>query len=108
LYHQTTTTNEIEKFFSDELKINLQPLFDQYLRNTQVPTLEIQKTKKEIRYKWTECIKSFNAPVKILFNQTSQWIYPSTQWKTITVSGTKNSITVDKNFYVGMKEISVN
>jgi len=30
-YHQTTTSNEVEKFFSDELKMNLQSLFDQYL-----------------------------------------------------------------------------
>ncbi|MEY2586935.1 MAG: hypothetical protein RLY11_784 [Bacteroidota bacterium] len=106
-YHQTTTSNEIEKFFSDELKMNLQSLFDQYLRNTHIPTLEIQQSKNEIKYKWIDCIKSFNAPVKISFNKTTQWIYPSTQWKTMKLTGTNTSTKVDTNFYVGIKETSL-
>ena len=106
-YHQTTTSNEVEKFFSDELKMNLHSLFDQYLRNTHIPTLEIQKSKNEIKYKWIDCIKSFNEPVKISFNKTTQWIYPSTQWKTMKLTGTNTSTTVDTNFYVGIKETSL-
>jgi aminopeptidase N len=38
-YHQTVTTKQIENYISDESKINFSKLFDQYLRNTQIPFL---------------------------------------------------------------------
>ncbi len=104
-YHQTVTSGEIEHFLSVKVNRNLRPLFDQYLRNTSIPTLEIQKSKKEIQYRWTDCLASFDAPVRVIIGKELKWIYPTTNWKTLKGNTNINSISVDKNFYVGYKEI---
>ena len=108
LYHKTTTSDEVEKFFSYELKIDLQTLFDQYLRNTQIPTLEIVRNKKELKYRWTDCLKSFNIPLRIYINETPKWISPTTEWKSLPQNTPIDQIKADKNFYVGWREENIN
>jgi aminopeptidase N len=40
LYHQTVTTKQIEDYLSQEVGIDLSSFFNQYLRDTRIPTLE--------------------------------------------------------------------
>ena len=103
-HHKTVNTEQVEKFFSNKAGINLSPVFDQYLRNTAIPTLEIRKEKKEIKYRWTDCISSFNMPVRLFSDKDSKWIYPTINWKTLKTSSNFSKLTVDKNFYVGLKQ----
>jgi aminopeptidase N len=103
-YHKTVNTEQVEKFFSNKAGINLAPVFDQYLRNTAIPTLEIRKEKKEIKYRWTDCSSSFNMPVRLFSDKDSKWIYPTSSWKALKTSSDFNKFTVDKNFYVGLKK----
>jgi aminopeptidase N len=103
-YHKTVNTKDVEQFFSNKTNINLEPVFDQYLRNTQIPTLEIKKEKKETRYRWTDCNPTFNMPVSVSLGKESIWIYPTTSWKTFKTSIDLSKISVDKNFYVGLKK----
>jgi aminopeptidase N len=39
-YHQTVTTQQVENYISEKAKRNFSKVFDQYLRTTQIPTLE--------------------------------------------------------------------
>ena len=66
-YHQTVTTKQIESFITEQSKIDLQSVFDQYLRTTQIPKLifTIDKEKEEIKLHWTNCIEGFNMPITI-------------------------------------------
>jgi aminopeptidase N len=59
-YHKTVTTKEIEEFMSRELKMDLKPLFDQYLRTTQIPIVNVNCTKKGIKIKVDNCVAGFN------------------------------------------------
>ena len=103
-YHKTVNTEEVESFFSTKTGLNLSPVFDQYLRNTSIPTLEIKKGKKEIMYRWKDCIPSFNMPVRLMSDKESKWIYPTSSWKTLKTSADFSKLTVDKNFYVGLSK----
>lgn len=105
-YHKTVNTEEVESFFSTKTGLNLSPVFDQYLRNTSIPTLEIKKGKKEIMYRWKDCITSFNMPVRLMSDKESKWIYPTSSWKTLKTSADYSKLTVDKNFYVGLHKSS--
>ncbi|MEA5258836.1 M1 family metallopeptidase [Arcicella aquatica] len=102
-YHQTVDTKQIETYISKKSGINLSKVFDQYLRNTEIPTLEYKVENGAVSYRWTTCIDGFNMPIKIE-NATGkyQFIQPTTTWKSI--KGIKD-IKIDDNFYVNIKKV---
>ncbi len=67
-YHQTVTTEQIESFMSHELKSDLSSLFEQYLRTTEIPTMEIRCTKKGAYFKLSNCVEGLELPYTIGFN----------------------------------------
>jgi aminopeptidase N len=104
-YHRITTSAEVEKFWSEKVGKDLKPLFNQYLRETQVPTLEFKKDGKKLKYRWSDCLTNFNTPVRIELNNQIMWINPTTSWKEYKSKNKIESINIDKNFYVGFTEL---
>ncbi len=99
-YHQTVTTEQIENYLSESLGRNLQSFFDQYLRDTRVPTLEYFVKGDQLKYRWTNCNKMFDMPVRVFAGEEEVWLSPATQWKLTTLKADDAHIVVDKNFYV--------
>jgi aminopeptidase N len=107
-YHKTVDTKDIESYISRESGKNLSKVFDQYLRSTQIPVLEYAIDKQNITYRWTNCVKGFNMPVKISGQSKTQWITPSEDWKTGKIGPEfVNGIKVDNNFYVTDKKTDI-
>ncbi len=107
-YHKTANTADVEKFWSKKAGRDLSKLFDQYLRNTQIPTLEFSVSGKTLRYRWTTCIPGYDIPVKISVNgKESQWITPGTGFKELNLKSNIDSVKTDLNFYVKEKRLSV-
>ncbi|UFH56904.1 M1 family metallopeptidase [Spirosoma sp. KNUC1025] len=106
-YHQTVTAQQIEQYMIQQTGLNLKPVFDQYLRNTKIPVLEYELVGKEFRYRWTNCIKGFDMPVKLCLGESGPFrpVQPTMQWKTIPADGA-TTLTVDPNYYVLCKHIS--
>ena len=102
-YHKTISSDDVEHFWSVQLNRDLRPLFDQYLRLTQIPTLEIKAEKNKVYYRWADCIPAFNIPVRVFVNGQPQWLEPDMQWKAFESRSKADEITVDKNFYVGFR-----
>jgi aminopeptidase N len=100
-YHSTVTSKQIESFMSEKAGRDLSKVFDQYLRTTQVPVLQLKSESDKIKFKWTNCVAGFNMPVKLT---NGQWIYPTTSEQKIK-SSSKNfkDVGVDPNFYVNVK-----
>ena len=104
-YHQTVTTKQIEDYINKESKINFSKVFDQYLRTTQIPVLEYKIDGYKLSYRYTNCVKGFNLPLKIKF-KTEQWIKPTEKWKTLNLYPEgDNSFTIDPNFYIKTKKV---
>ncbi len=103
-YHKTVTTQQIEAYISKQAGRDFSKIFDQYLRTVQIPVLEYKTGKTAISFRWTNCVKGFNMPIKVNTG-TTQWIEPSEDWKTIhPAAGYDGStFTVDRNFYIGVK-----
>ena len=104
-YHKTVTTIEVEDFISSFLKLDLQGIFDQYLRTTKIPLLQYKTDGKKIEYRWSNNVKNLNLPIKISLSKADnieQWITPTAKWKKLKAEKWYDGKTfsVNKNFYV--------
>lgn len=97
-YHQTVTTKQIEEYMISYLKLDLQKIFDQYLRTTQIPSLEYQLKKGKLKYRWTNCISGFNMQVEVMANGQSIILHPTTSFKETKLKASK--LDVNTNYYV--------
>ena len=77
-YHQTVTTEQIENYISQQSGINFSKVFDQYLRTTQIPQLVLQYDAKEkiLTYEWKNCIKGFNLPIHVNYQDKVESLMP--------------------------------
>ena len=104
-YHQTVTTTQIEDYINLQSKINFSKVFDQYLRTTQIPTLEYKLEGYKLQYRYTTCIKGFRLPLKINF-KGARWIKPTVAWQTLNMYHEgSNEFSVDPNFYINTKKV---
>ena len=102
-WHTTTTSKEIETYMINYLKLDLQKVFDQYLRTTKIPTLEYKLSKNKLTYKWSNCVEGFNMPVKVVAGTSELWLKPSTLDQSITLNG--KEIKADINFFIKTTKI---
>ena len=100
-YHQTVTTEQIEKYISEKSGIDFSSIFNQYLRTTKVPVLEYSQNGTELKYRYTNVVKNLNLPVKF----GDQTISPTESWQKITL---KNGVPIEfnKNYYIRYKKVS--
>ena len=102
-YHKTVTTEEIEKYISKTVNYDLSSVFDQYLRDIRIPTLEYKIEDNRMFYRWTNVIDGFNMPIEIKINNKSKLIYPSEKFDFLKLK--ENSIEFDEDYYVLIKEL---
>ena len=102
-YHQTVTTQQIEDFLSKEIGRDLNPFFNQYLRDTRIPVLEYKISEGKLYYKWNNVVSGFDMPVEIAGKQRTFWIYPRESWNAIDFDDSE--IKVDLNYYVKTKQL---
>jgi aminopeptidase N len=96
-YHQIVTTEQIEYYISDFLKIDLSRIFDQYLRTTQIPKIQFMNVGKEVKYRWINCVENFNMPLDVFVSKRKRIrIYPTTEFKKIKLK----KLVVDVNYYI--------
>lgn len=103
-YHKITSSRAVEKYISDSSGIDFSKVFDQYLRTTQIPELELRVEQNQVYYRWTHCIAGFNMPIKLRIDQTAFWIYPEENWRSKYVKSDLSNLQVDRNFYVTVKK----
>jgi aminopeptidase N len=99
-YHQTVTTIQIESFLTKETGIDLTAIFNQYLRDIKIPTLEYQLINNVLKYRWINVVEDFKMPLKIFINDKAQWIYPTSKFQKKYIKVAKPKFKVDPNFYI--------
>ncbi len=97
-YHQTVTTQQIENYIATKTGLPLIPFFTQYLRTTNIPTLEYKQTDTTLSYRYTHIVDGFEMPIRVLTDQKPVWIHPTDTWQSIELQC--KSITIDPNFYI--------
>ncbi|PWJ59642.1 peptidase M1-like protein [Dyadobacter jejuensis] len=101
-YHQTVTSAQIENYVSQKSGMDLSKVFDQYLRDIRIPTLEYRPVRKGYEYRWTQAVDGFEMPIKIQLGGKTKSLRPTSYWKKVKGSG---ALTVDRNYYVRSKEV---
>lgn len=102
-YHQTVTTKQIENYLSQQIGLDLKPFFNQYLRDTRIPTFEYKFKNNRLSYRWTNCVPGFNMPVKVTLNGKEKWLKPQAEWIIMLKTPKDLKLEVDKDFYVGVE-----
>ncbi|WP_040491976.1 M1 family metallopeptidase [Xanthomarina gelatinilytica] len=102
-YHQTVTTQQIENYISEQSGIDLTAFFNQYLRDTRIPTLEYSIDNNQLRYRWINIVEGFDMPIQVTLDNNKQWIYPTAEWKTMPIED--HTMEVDLDFYVEVKKV---
>ena len=97
-YHKTVTTQEIEQYIIKFTGLDLNKVFDQYLRTTQIPVLESKIENNQLLYRWIECVPNFDLKIRL---ENGQWIQPIEAWKTLDQTMVKiEDFKPDANFYL--------
>jgi aminopeptidase N len=104
-YHQTVTSKQIEDYLSTQIGINLESFFNQYLRDSTIPTFEYYLKNHNLVYRWTNCVVGFNMPLKITLNGKDQWIKPQSEWTSLLKISKDSKVEVDDDFYVNATKL---
>ncbi len=103
-YQKTVNSAEVEKFISNLLGKDLQPMFNQYLREIDIPTFEYSISQNILRYRYVNCISGFTMPVKTNLTK-DKWLNPTVNWKEIPLDEDgETSLSIDSDFYINVKK----
>jgi aminopeptidase N len=99
--YQTIMTEDIVLYFNQQTKMNLKPIFDQYLRHTAVPVLELQfeQPSDVVRYRWQVDEPGFAMPVRVGTKDHWNIIQPTTEWQRLKSGLRKEDFQVATDLY---------
>ena len=99
--YQTIMTEDIVAWFNQRMKMNLTPVFDQYLRHTAIPVLELKFDEQAgtVSYRWKVDEPKFAMPIKVGAQDHWQLIQPTSEWKTMKSSLKKDEFAVATELY---------
>ncbi len=106
-YHSTTTSAEVEAFIAKQSGLKLDKVFDQYLRQAKIPTLEYKIENGTLQYRWLTDVVGFDMPVKVSLKANEYTlINPTNDWKSISIDSSINvdNFETERNFYVNIKK----
>lgn len=105
-YHQTVTTKQIEDYMSAQVGLDLSKVFDQYLRDIRIPTLEYSYKGNTLKYRWTNTVDGFDMPLKVFLNGTEILLKPKNEWSELKNPIKVEKIGIDNDFYVMSKNVN--
>lgn len=99
--YQDIMTEDVAGYFNQHTGMNLTPIFDQYLRHTQIPRLELLfgEAPGMVMYKWRADEDDFAMPVRVGTPGHWQVIRPTTHWQSMQTSLNKDEFQVDTDHY---------
>lgn len=112
--YKTVTSKEIEDFITIRTGFNLSKMYDQYLRTTQIPTLEYYletvSGMQTLYYRWNNCIAGFNMPILLPGNSNEKYglLLATEKWQKMRTNfkeGEDLQKLMNKNFYVTYKKL---
>src|SRR6056297_2508108 len=100
--HQTVTSNQVEEYIIRKTGLPLESVFDQYVRDIRIPTLEYQFRDGRLRYRWGNAVEGFMMPVDVTIDGERFRLGATDQWQSMDrESDMENDLIVDPNYYVG-------
>jgi aminopeptidase N len=99
--YQNIMTEDIVRFVNAQLGQNLTPVFDQYLRRTELPTLELafDDSQGTVAYRWKADEREFAMPIRV--GERGHWtvIRPTADWALMKTPLKKDTFEVATDLY---------
>jgi aminopeptidase N len=112
-FHKTVMSIDIETFISKSVGFDYSHVFDQYLRNINIPVLELsyQKEKGKLFFRWTNCIDGFDLPLILSTDKDKKKIKPrKDSWNSIDITSAENGFinpaAIELKYYIKVKELA--
>jgi aminopeptidase N len=102
-YHQTVNTSQIENYISKNMGMDLNPIFNQYLRDIRIPVFEYIYNDGILKYRWNDVVSDFNMPIELSYDNNSKWLFPTIDWQDLKLEN--DDFKIDENYYVFSKEL---
>jgi aminopeptidase N len=99
--YQNIMTEDVVAYFNKQTGRNLTPIFDQYLRHTALPALELKfdEANGNVAYRWQVDEPKFAMPVRVGTKDNWQIIRPTTVWQTMKTPLKKDDFAVATDLY---------
>ena len=99
--YQNIMTEDLVQFMNARLGMNLTPLFNQYLRRSRIPTLElvVNDSQKTVAYRWNADERDFAMPIRVGMPGKWQTIAPIADWKIMPTEFAKEQFEVATDLY---------
>jgi hypothetical protein len=105
--HRSINTEKLIEYISKQTGTDYTYFFDQYLRTTNVPELEIKSETvmgiATLNYRWSGTQDDFVMPVDYRVGNELKRLYPNTKWSKIPVDLTNGFEVNTSQFYVELK-----
>lgn len=105
--YQTIMTTDVAEFFNRQTGLNLTPIFDQYLRHSEIPVLELRfdAGARTVSYRWKADEPGFAMPVLVGKKDAWQRVQPTHEWQTIPTAIGREEFGVNTDlFYVAVNK----
>jgi len=99
--YRNIMTEDVVAFFNQQTGMNLTPVFDQYLRHTALPELELKWNEAEgkVSYRWKVDEPAFRMPVRAGMRNHWQTLQPTVEWQTLKTPLKKGEFEVATDLY---------
>src|SRR5271168_4783204 len=99
--YKNIMTEDIVAFFNQKTDKDMTPIFNQYLRHTAIPTLELKFNAGEgtVAYRWRVDEPGFVMAVRVGKKDNWQIIRATTEWQTLKTPLTKDEFDVATDLY---------
>jgi aminopeptidase N len=99
--YKNIMTEDIVEFFNQKTGKDMTPIFNQYLRHTAIPTLELKFNAGEgtVSYRWKVDEPGFAMPVRVGKKDDWQLILATTDWQSMKTLLTKDDFDVATDLY---------
>jgi aminopeptidase N len=92
-------TEDVVAFFNRRTGRTLTPVFNQYLRRTDLPVLELTFDEGSVSYRWKADEPGFAMPVKVGRKGRWQTIQPTREWQSMKTEIAKADFEVATELY---------
>jgi aminopeptidase N len=103
-WHQTVTTQQVETYLSEQSGIDFSRCFDQYLRTTKIPVLKYAIKGNVLFYHFEDVVAGFSYPVRVLINEKSLQLTPTTETQSLEFDKEIESLELDRNFFMKLEK----
>jgi aminopeptidase N len=99
--YQNIMTEDVVQYFNEQTGMNLTPVFNQYLRHTAIPTIELKfdDANGAVSYRWKVDEIGFVMPVRVGTKDNWLIIQATTDWKTMKTPLKKDTFDVASDLY---------